>query len=391
MRSGVGQDDLKEIIRDSLGSSFLYVDEMKTVIQSFKHHLQESEEGSIQQILALQEADKAVSRSWLFGEFMSPKEHEIDYVQLIEKESCLLDAFPPVPVRSPKYCPVIFAHIFSGRRRPGDFQEAVERLGARAISIDIIFHITYGDLCRAETYALFKRAFCEDVIWGFLGGPPCETWSRARGRQLVTGESGPRRVRQVERPMGRLDLTEKEDRQVRLGSRLLGVAIRMLFLAALTSKTAILEHPAEDLHDLSQPSIWKLAILRLLLRFSTCRKIRVLQGHYKASSAKPTELMLVNVCDNAEQMLLNARCSEVPKATSIGKNVEGAWQTAHLKEYPEAFCSVLGEIFVSSQPSSASDLPVPSWFTHVCDELTSEFNLDAEMGMDYCGMDPNAN
>ena len=92
----------------------------------------------------------------------------------------------------PQYKPVIFAHVFSGRRRHGDFQEQVEQRGARAISIDIIFHVTYGDLCRPQTYDLFRRAFFEDVIWGFLGGPPWETWSRARGRVPEGQAAGPR-------------------------------------------------------------------------------------------------------------------------------------------------------------------------------------------------------
>ena len=79
------------------------------------------------------------------------------------------------------------------------------------------------------------------------------------------------------------------------------------------------------------------------------------------------------------------RCSELPKATSIGLNEKGAWRTAHLKEYPAALCSVLGEIFVRSQPPPTDGIPVPEWFTSVCDELTSEFDHEAGMGMDYCG------
>ena len=111
----------------------------------------------------------------------------------------------------------------------------------------------------------------------------------------------------------------------------------------------------------------------------------MLQGHFNATSPKPTEFLLVNVCDEAEQLFVAGRCSSLPKAVSIGLNEKGEWQTAHLKEYPAALCAVLGDIFVRSQPPPADGIPVPDWFLEVCEELTGDFNHEAGMGMDYCG------
>ena len=76
---------------------------------------------------------------------------------------------------------------------------------------------------------------------------------------------------------GILDLTAKEDAQVRFCSKLLGVAVRLLILAVLTGTAGVLEHPAEDELDVTQPSIWKLAIFKMLLRFKACKRVRVLQ------------------------------------------------------------------------------------------------------------------
>ena len=381
---GQNDGDLLTMLQKTLSSSFLYPEEMVSLLSSFS--CQVAEDGlTLGQLMTLEKARSLLSAAWLFQQGEDGRRHQVDYVNVVSQAAARMETFPLPLKRMPKYHPVIFAHIFSGRRRAGDFQEQVEQRGARAISIDIIFHVTYGDLCRPQTYDLFRRAFFEDVIWGFLGGPPCETWSRARGRMLEGRVAGPRRVRQTCRPTGRLDLTAKEDQQVRFGSRLLGVAVKMLFLAVLTCKTAVLEHPAEDGQDLTQPSIWKLAIFKLLLRFSVCKRVRVLQGHFNATSPKPTEFLLVNVCDEAEQLFVAGRCSSLPKAVSIGLNEKGEWQTAHLKEYPAALCAVLGDIFVRSQPPPADGIPVPDWFLEVCEELTGDFNHEAGMGMDYCG------
>ena len=91
------------------------------------------------------------------------------------------------------------------------------------ISVDIIFNVTLGDLNRPDTFALFKRALEENVLQGIVAGPPCETWSRARGNPLCEGTSGPRVVRTNARPYGRVGLARKEDEQVTFGSRLLAL------------------------------------------------------------------------------------------------------------------------------------------------------------------------
>lgn len=148
---------MRALVRAALSASFLY-DEMRALIASFILQLKESEDGHVQHFLALQDAQSLLSWSWLTADKAVPRPADVDYMDIVERESCVLDCFPPVPRRMPRYSPVIFAHICSGRRRPGDFQEAVEKLGARAISIDILFHVTYGDLCRPQTYELFRRA-----------------------------------------------------------------------------------------------------------------------------------------------------------------------------------------------------------------------------------------
>ena len=58
-----------------------------------------------------------------------------------------------------RYSPKVFAHLFSGARRKGDFQQHVEALQAMAISVDIIFDVTWGNLLQPATFDLFAKTF----------------------------------------------------------------------------------------------------------------------------------------------------------------------------------------------------------------------------------------
>ena len=62
-----------------------------------------------------------------------------------------------------------------------------------------------------------------------LGGPPCETWSRAREHALADGgRRGPRVVRTAENPWGFDSLSLREIRQVLVGNQLMFFAIVMM-------------------------------------------------------------------------------------------------------------------------------------------------------------------
>eukprot|EP00974_Lingulodinium_polyedra_P096433 9347831-Lingulodinium_polyedra.AAC.1 len=69
-------------------------------------------------------------------------------------------------------------------------------------------------------------------------GPPCETWSVARGKG-----SGPRRVRSAQHPWSIPGLSRAEQDQVDLANKLLRAAL-FLFAACLQAGApAIREHP----------------------------------------------------------------------------------------------------------------------------------------------------
>lgn len=194
----------------------------------------------------------------------------------------ILSAFAFVRYKLPKYRPVLFAHFFSGRRRQDDLQMCLDALGMQAISIDIIYHAEAGDLCNPDTFDRFKKAIEQGIVCGFLVGPPCETWSRARGKQLSSGETGPRIVRSNESPFGRRCLTLQEDVQVSFGSRLLGVTMRLFCVALVNGATAIVEHPAPNEERPDEVAIWRTALIRTPLR---CSQGAHSKGSFKATLA----------------------------------------------------------------------------------------------------------
>lgn len=79
-------------------------------------------------------------------------------------------------------------HAFAGRRRRGDIQFFLDaaRDGkdyvVHTLSVDVILDTKYCDLSRKDIQHFWLRAIDDRFVVGFIGGPPCNTWS------LCTGE-----------------------------------------------------------------------------------------------------------------------------------------------------------------------------------------------------------
>eukprot|EP00435_Cladocopium_sp_Y103_P071932 s558_g38.t1 len=215
----------------------------------------------------------------------------------------------------------IILHAYSGRRRRGDVQWYIDELSAthpgvilQVVSVDIIIDSTYGDIEKESTRCFWLHHIVQGHVIGFLAGPPCNTWSRARNHALHDGK-GPRVIRTPDEPWGKASLRLRELEQVRIGNLLLGFAFMCMAALAMRSGTGFLEHPREpDSPD--QVSIWRLAILRLLLTLPRMRLVHVAQGLFGASSAKPTTLLVLGMV-NLEKTLHSHRTTvELPWATS---------------------------------------------------------------------------
>ena len=301
--------------------------------------------------------------------------------EIFEREADGMDVLVRPAAALPDFEVHVIAHLFSGHRRSEDLQSILEQKGFKPLSIDIIFDKVKGNLLRHETFQFFRRALYAGWLKGFVAGPPCETWSKARA-VAVEGGRHPRVVRTRTCPQGRLDMTFREHQQVALGSGLLGVALRLVAISICSGSVAVLEHPEQDERNEQAASIWRLPIVRTFHRFSNCSSCCLLQGHYGGKTPKPTRLLFTNVTAQIEEIIVRGRCSALPKRTAVGRKCDGSWATTELKEYPGGLCKMLGEVFEKSLPAVGNKVMPPEFWEFV-HELMAEFDFAASQGQDF--------
>ena len=236
-------------------------------------------------------------------------------------------------------------HAYSGRRRIGDVQYFIDLLAAKqteydlqVISMDIINDPLLGDAMNPRTCELWYRAVRQRHVIAFIGGPPCESWSCARGQMLEQEHSGPRVVRDLMSLWGFACLRLRELEQITVGNALLMFAIIVIVELIMVDGFAILEHPGEPLHDHMAASIWRLPILRALAALPNVQVLRIAQGLMGSASPKPTNILALNMPELLSFIHSNRVRVELPKNASIGKGHDGKWKTAALKEYAPALC-----------------------------------------------------
>ena len=271
---------------------------------------------------------------------------------VLEKEELETKSFhasPPRGFARERY----ILHLFAGRRRQGDFQYFVDRLVdlhdpffIQVISVDIVISKQWGDLSREDSRQFWTSAILTRQVVALLGGPPCETWSRARGRALPGDghpqRAGPRIVRTLEETWGLASLSLRELQQVTIGNILMGFQLVSMAALACVGGVAVVEHPAEPA-DGDAASIWRTPIMQLLLALPECEVLTLAQGLWGAQSAKPTTLGVLNAPGLKLELHRGRITPDLPKGVSIGKDQTGQWATARLKEYPPGLCLALAK------------------------------------------------
>lgn len=181
---------------------------------------QSDDEGSV--CILLDEAMDIIERRWswrwLCGHLHRTVATDLlgdgtmDMVHEVEK---LNDQPPPCPRVDRPFASrqLVFLHLVSGQRRRGYLQEvehfaATHGLQVRALSVDVVISLQFGDMLRHDTQQVFMEALRLGWVCGLAAGPPCETWSRARENQLAT-DSGPRPVRVISTPEGLSQLSNR--------------------------------------------------------------------------------------------------------------------------------------------------------------------------------------
>ena len=287
----------------------------------------------------------------------------------------------------------VILHAFAGRRRPGDFQYYLDQLCVHlpddvvihTASMDILYDVHLGDASAAEAQAYWLHGITQRFVVGFLGGPPCETWSVARAVQLLQGIKGPRPVRDATDLWGHASLALKELLQVCVGNDLLTFTLICIMYLALYDGVAVMEHPAQPSSE-QAASVWKLPIMQVILSLPGFELLTLCQGVLGAATPKPTLLLTLNLPELQGILHQHRVTRELPRRAAIGKTSDGGWATTSLKEYPPAFCKGLASAFYSAiqTPLDVEHSACPDDFLSKCAHLFVQ-KFSCHLGQDYAG------
>eukprot|EP00438_Fugacium_kawagutii_P021709 Skav204029 [mRNA] locus=scaffold1162:12735:20907:+ [translate_table: standard] len=231
-------------------------------------------------------------------------------------------------------------HLFSGRRRKGDFQSFAEIMlkgltGYLVMSIDTAVSAAMN-IFEDRTWSFLWQAAKEGHVHSLLLGPPCESWSEARYMEIIDAKGfkrrGPRPLRSFERLWGLPSLALREYGQLHLGNQLLLRGLWLGVLTRMSSGRVVVEHPHAP-EDLARPTIWRSAILQHLCATGLFAQHHILQYRYGSPGVKPTTLLCGGI--SVSRLDKWAREDFVKPATAlVGIGANGKFKTFVAKEYP---------------------------------------------------------
>ena len=143
---------------------------------------------------------------------------------------------------------IVFLHLFSGCRRPGDIQTQVEWMHTEGdvcifvLSLDLAIDPVRGDLRREETVNFWKDQIGRGRAKGGMGGPPCESWTVARRNQDEGGRL-PQPLRSRDSPWGLDGVSTKEHEQVIVANELMLTSLTIAANFLKAGGSFVLEHP----------------------------------------------------------------------------------------------------------------------------------------------------
>ena len=229
-------------------------------------------------------------------------------------------------------------HLYSGRRRRGDFHWWYEALanGAQAdtqiLSLDTAIDASMN-VHDPALWTFLLQVASQGAVEAILLGPPCETWSAARLHQLAD-QRGPRPLRSRDSPWGLALRTWRELAQLEVGTCLLLKGLLLAVCTALCGGAAILEHPAEP----GQPdaaSIWRTALMTILRDLMPMFDVHTCeQWRHGSKGVKPTSFLYANTALPDWLRSWEIATATRPTQGLIGRDAAGQFRTMAAKEYP---------------------------------------------------------
>lgn len=247
---------------------------------------------------------------------------------------------------------ILVAHLFSGRRRVGDLHFQLHEwsrrsgIGVIVLSYDTAVSTYYGNLDhRSDAWRGLCRVYEAGWVACTLLGTPCETFSEARFQEPPPGQRWPRPLRSDSRIYGLPGLTNRELRQVSVGSCFYLQGLQVLAYHIVTGGYYISEHPAPPVLP-ERPSVWR-APLTLLLRQHPATRLNIInQWEWHAEAVKPTGLLSLGLPSLVRSMRSVPNLeTQRPTTITVGKGPDGRFRTACLKEYPAKLSEALARSF----------------------------------------------
>eukprot|EP00435_Cladocopium_sp_Y103_P064020 s1283_g25.t1 len=303
------------------------------------------------QAVALEDAEKTDARP--VEMIVDPCAHQLSILSPVFDLPILFPSSVGVPLGWDQGKPVLWIlHLFSGRRRIGDCHWWLSCIGPkilpqytiRLLSVDTAIHPHYGDLSSGDNLRKILAMAKRGLFSATMTGPPCETFSAARGIELDQA-SGPRPLRTAAQPWMLPSRTHRELAQCETGSELLFNSLQVEVTVVGAGGGSMMEHP-EMPADEDKVSVWRLRCHRdwvMGLR-DACRH-RIEQWLFGAIGIKPTCLRAINLGPPVVVGRALAEGAELwrtkPSQGLKGRASDGRFRTAGAKEYPSALCRSL--------------------------------------------------
>eukprot|EP00438_Fugacium_kawagutii_P003418 Skav211332 [mRNA] locus=scaffold3120:141185:146842:- [translate_table: standard] len=306
------------------------------------------------------------------------KEQVLWHDRLRDLQWKTVPATQPVPLfasLSQRPC-FLVCHLFSGRRRAGDFHEALhawgERRGydVRILSMDTAVSEWYGDLLSTSpSWRQLTQLYSNGWGAATLCGPPCETYTEARHNPPPAdlprecARRWPRPLRSFLEIFGLEGLSMRELKQLDYGTMFVLNMLRIAGGHLGRGGLFVMEHPGPP----SQPeraSIWSLALTQLFRRHPDCGFHVLSQWRWGALACKPTGFLTVGVPQFWKTMWQHhLPDAQRPESVAIGVDNQGRFKTTVLKEYPPQLCKALAESIGFQLEANARTGRVKSWPT----------------------------
>ena len=287
------------------------------------------------------------------------------------RDASLTISWHSIPKAVTRYT-IVLVYLFSGRRREGDFMEHAQQLShdfgltVSVLLIDLALSDQH-DMMNTERVERLLRKLRSQEIAAVLAAPPCETWSRARGRIIDPDAPGPRILRDFHSPWCKSGLTKPELEQLRVANGLMYTTLLVALTCLMAGVRFVVEHPAAPV-EAQLATIWRTWPIKLLLQHHAVVLHTIWQSDFGAKFRKPTTLMTIWLADFAAGLRVWMEPVEAQDLRPLaGRDSEG-YTTRFAKEYPPALNRSLAHALLADVQRSQGHVQPSS---EISDDLSS--------------------